>query len=460
MEIALLISTLIAIVLAIVSALLFLSRLKLYRKYGQIIDVQAEVERAQEELKRAQGENQRTLEKEKSRVEELRSQYAKSKEFFDRLTREVSLLEEQLNDISYGLYKPHFDFQTSEEYQKRLEEIRNRRKEMLREGKAATCTTEWKVGESKQAGARMVKQYSKVMLRAFNAEVEAGLSNVAWNNIGKIEERLKKAFQTINELGSQLQISLSSAYLEICLKELYLTHELQEKRHAEQEEQREIREKMREEERAQKELERAQREAEDEEKRYAKALEKAQSELQKASGIELEELKAKMQSLERQLAEAKAQKERAISQAQLTRSGYIYVISNIGSFGENVFKIGMTRRLDPMDRVRELGDASVPFPFDVHAMLYSLDAPTLEGELHGYLENRRLNLVNPRKEFFAVSLEELDEFAKKNNVKLELTKLAEAKEYRESVAMRTKTDVPITEKADKFPDELPLELEA
>ncbi len=114
-----------------------------------------------------------------------------------------------------------------------------------------------------------------------------------------------------------------------------------------------------------------------------------------------------MVSLEKQLKEAQKKGERAVSRAQMTKSGVVYVISNIGSFGHGVYKIGMTRRLEPLDRVRELGDASVPFPFDVHAMILSDNAPELEKKLHKFFNERRLNLVNNRKEFFNVSLEDI-----------------------------------------------------
>jgi hypothetical protein len=123
--------------------------------------------------------------------------------------------------------------------------------------------------------------------------------------------------------------------------------------------------------------------------------------------------------------------------AQLTRCGYVYVISNIGSFGENMYKLGLTRRLDPMDRVRELGDASVPFPFDVHAMIYSEDAPALESALHQHFRGRSVNLVNPRKEFFHVTLEEVEEFITARGHRIEITKLAEAREFRQTVSIRT-----------------------
>jgi hypothetical protein len=140
--------------------------------------------------------------------------------------------------------------------------------------------------------------------------------------------------------------------------------------------------------------------------------------------------------------------------AELTKAGYVYVISNIGSFGENVFKIGMTRRLEPMDRVRELGDASVPFAFDVHAMVYDEDAPALESELHRHFADRSVNLVNMRKEFFNVGIDEIEAFAKERKLKMAVTRLAEAREFRETLAIRAKRNHQMEAPTAEFPSSL------
>lgn len=149
-------------------------------------------------------------------------------------------------------------------------------------------------------------------------------------------------------------------------------------------------------------------------------------------------MRERLARLEDELKEAIDKGKRAISQAQLTRSGFVYVISNMGSFGEDVYKIGMTRRLEPLDRIRELGDASVPFGFDVHAMIYSEDAPKLENALHRVFSDKQINRVNPRKEFFKVPISEIVKEVKKHNAEIEFTMVAEAKEYRESLALEMK----------------------
>lgn len=175
----------------------------------------------------------------------------------------------------------------------------------------------------------------------------------------------------------------------------------------------------------------------------------------KAMGAKLDKLTEQISKFEGKLDEARRKKERAIARAQLTKSGFVYVISNIGSFGETIFKIGMTRRLEPMDRIYELSGAAVPFPYDLHAMLYSDDAPGLEHEMHRLFQDRRLNRVNARREFFQdVSLHEIDQFVRNKGLSAQFLQIPEAREYRQTLAMREQGRKATTEAVKRFPDEL------
>lgn len=381
---------------------------------------------------------QRELEQEgAARLQKLTAEYDQSHAVYLRLKRELELLQDQSEDISFGLYKPSFSFETPEAYKQALDQVWEEQKALVKRDLATSCPHEWTVGGSKVEGKRMQKQLAKLMLRAFNGEAEGAVARVTWNNMTRMEERIRKAFEAINALGTVVGVSITQAYADLALKELRLTYEYEQKKRAVAEEQREIRERLKEEERALREAARAEEDAAKDEARYEKALQKARGELEQANGAELEKLQQKLALLEKSLVEAQAQKERAKSMAELTKSGYVYVISNMGSFGEDVYKIGMTRRLDPMDRVRELGDASVPFEFDVHAMVYTQDAPRLENEFHRHFAAQRVNLLNARKEFFAVSIGEIGAFVKQRGLDMELTLLAEAREYRESKALRS-----------------------
>jgi hypothetical protein len=353
-----------------------------------------------------------------------------------RLHEEFRALDEEANLQSFGFYKPRYDFSSSQRYEVRLEEIRTQQKRMVSGKTAAVCSIEWTVNGSRSEGRKQISHTLRLILRAFNGECDAAIAKVKYNNIGVMQTRIRKAWEAINGLVSTQSCEITRGYFELKLDELALVHEYQEKVQEEKEEQRQIREQMREEEIALREMEKARQEAEREEKRYSEALRKAQDEAERTVGAKHDALMIQIQELQQRLAEAQANRQRAIARAQMTRSGHVYIISNVGSFGENVYKIGMTRRLDPMERVRELGDASVPFQFDVHAVIYSDDAPGLENLLHRRFRQRRVNLVNERKEFFEVDISEIADVVRTHDAEIELTLIAEAREYRSTLALR------------------------
>lgn len=350
-------------------------------------------------------------------------------------------LEEQDFVESFGFYESKYDFQEAAEYKQRLDQIRAQQKQMIKEKTAVVCHTEWSIGGSVKEGKRMTNNILKLILRAFNGECDAAVVKVKYNNVQTMENRVKKAYEELNKLSETTNCEVTPVYLDLKLQELWLTHEYQEKKYQEQEEQRTIREQMREEERALRELEKVKQEAEREERRYQEALVKARTDIESATGKAQQKLFEQIAELQQRLAEAEANKQRAISQAQMTKSGFVYVISNVGSFGGSVYKIGMTRREQPMDRVKELGDASVPFPFDVHAMLSCENAPELESLLHKRFDAERMNKANGKKEFFRVSLEkivdavrEIDQELKVCKSEIRFTKIAEAAEFRKTLA--------------------------
>lgn len=373
------------------------------------------------------------------------------REAITKLNHDLADLEDQQALQEFGMYKAKYDFGTSVGYKAKLDEIRNKQKNLIRQKDVVIWDTEWVVEGNKAKGKKMMTQRTKMTLIAFNGECDSLILKTKYNNVNQISQRIRKLYDSINKINEPEKSRLNPKYLDLKIQELYVYHEYKEKIEAEKEEQRLIREQMREEQKAQKEIERAQREAEKEEERYQKALEKAKAELAKAEGDTQTKLQEEIHRLNLMLTEAHDKKERAISRAQMTKSGHVYIISNIGSFGENVYKIGMTRRLEPLDRVKELGDASVPFLFDVHAMIYSENAPELERQLHKAFDNNRINLVNNRKEYFYVPLEEIELEVKKNEHDAEMVITAEAQEYRKTLALRAesklKLETPISEDA-------------
>ena len=393
------------------------------------------------------------LDKSEARNSELAAQYRTANNTYKELKLNVAMLEDNLEDISFGLYTPHFQFDTPEEYKDALKKSRDIQRNHIRAGTAVNVANEWTVAGSRAEGKKMERQYTKVMLRAFNGDSDAAVARVSWNNASKMEQRVEKSFADINKLGATMMMSISPAYRDEKLKEVRLTRDHQEKKHQEREEQRELRQEMREQEKAEREFEKAKEKAEQEEQRHREALEKARAEANAATGKQLEKLTEQIASLEGKVIEAQGRKEKAVARAQLTKSGFVYVISNVGSLGEGVVKIGMTRRMEPMDRVRELSDASVPFQFDTHVMMFSDNAPDLEHALHTHFKDRQVNLVNSRKEFYRdVELDEVETFIRTRGVTAQFLKNVEAREYRETQAiLLERENVPHVD--DRFPDD-------
>lgn len=320
---------------------------------------------------------------------------------------------------------------------KELQKARELTKSLIKTSKAASC-------EYVEPNRRNTA--IKFVLDAFNGKVDSTLSKIKHNNYGKLSQEIKDAFELVNFNGSAFRSArITDIYLQARLNELKWGVAVNEIMLEEREEQRRIKEQLREEEKARREYEKAIKEAEKEEKAIQQAIDKATKELMLAGEEQRLALEQKLAELQVKFEEAEAKNQRAISMAQQTRSGHVYVISNIGSFGENVYKIGMTRRLEPLDRVRELGDASVPFSFDVHAMIYSDDAPSLENHLHKVFNDKQVNKVNSRKEFFNVGIKDIKSTIKEMSIDAHWTMFAEAKEYRESLAIENERNIAVKE---------------
>lgn len=395
----------------------------------------------------------------KANAQQLNEKFINAKATYKELEMDIKLYQNDLEFVELGIYEPIFDLESSEEYQEKITKVVAKQKELIKSGNACVCKTEWTVGNSRKQGEIMTRRYINLTLRAFNGECDSLISKVRWNNIKRFEERIKKAFAAINKLGQSNNTYITDGYLQLKLDELHLVHEFAHKKYQEKEEARGIREQQREEERAQRDFEKARKEAEAEEKRFQKALERAKKDLGLVSGEKLEELNSQIVELEQNLKEANEAKERAISRAQETKSGHVYIISNLGSFGENIYKIGMTRRLEPMDRVKELGDASVPFTFDLHAMIFSENAPELENLLHKEFDDRRINKVNYRKEYFKVSIDEIEQVInEKYDKKVDFIKVSEAQQFRETKSiikqLQKAKDEQVESENDKYPDSL------
>jgi len=323
---------------------------------------------------------------------------------------------------------PEYLFETSLRYTEEIKRLRNQQKQLIKDKEAISYPIDITLSVNASHDKKILDGQIKLMLSAFNIECDLLISNVNPGNFSRILERIEKTANNVEKCAADLQCGFNLRYVELKFEECKFQYQFKLKKQEEQEEQSFIKEQIREEQKAIKEYERAIAKAEKEERMYRDMLTLARQELAKASDDERIMAELRIDDLEKRLAEAEETEKRAKSMAEQTKRGHVYVISNIGSFGENVYKIGLTRRLEPMDRVKELGGASVPFSFDVHAMIYSDNAPALEASLHREFTHKRVNAVNRRKEFFRTDLFEIKDTVEKltkGEYEFKITALAE-----------------------------------
>lgn len=402
-------------------------------KFSEIADLDNEKNKIISQISREKDSFQQEKKILILQIENLKVESDGLSESIKEKRKQIVELDESILLQDFGMYSPIYDFATSDAYKDRLDAIRTEQKNMILNKKAATCSEVWTINGSEVQGRVMTNQNIKQILRCFNDECDMLISKVKFNNVTAYIDKIRKSFDALNRMNSKNAVSLSTAYLNLKIEELQLAYEYAVKKQQEKDEQRRIREQMREEAKLQKELEEARKDIEKEQKHYSNALSKINEQLEKCDDVEKDVLLEKKAEIESHLSSLdKAMEDIDYRQAN-KRAGYVYIISNIGSFGENVYKIGMTRRLDPMERVDELGDASVPFKFDVHALIFSNDAPSLETALHHAFENKKVNMINGRREFFNVTLDEIEEVVKANYDKtVEFIKVPEAEQYRET----------------------------
>ena len=373
-------------------------------------------------------------------IEETRSSYSEKRATLKKLEQQVAIYDEKLSFAELGVYEPHFEFNDADEYKHEIKRIRDRQKAMVSAKTSTLCPTDWQVDGSRSKGQTMINRQTRLTMRAFNNEAEAAIANTRWNNVNAMEKRILNAAKQIDKANESMNLRIGEQYVSLKLDELHATHEYRERLKMEKEERAELARAEREEKKLLAEAEAAERE----EARYQKLLDKARSE----AGVD----ESRIAELEAALAEAHATSERARAMAEMTKSGYVYIISNIGSFGDDVVKIGLTRRLEPDDRVKELGDASVPFGFDTHAMIYSDEAPALENALHKEFADRRVNASNMRKEFFRVSLEEVEEAVKRLAPSASFFSDREAQEWHETLSRRKEALMNMARPSDELPE--------
>lgn len=370
-------------------------------------------------------------------LDDKTNQYLDLENEISEIQDSIVLFSPTAHLIDLGFYEePKYLYETSERYKTEIQLVREKLKTLITNNEAIDIPNNIIAIEDNSLSKKILSGQAKLMLKTFNIETDLLLLNLKVSNFAKTMERIEKIATDIEKSAISLKCGFNEEYIKLKLEECQLQYQFKLKQAAEQEEQKAIREQMAEEQKAIRDFERAIAKAQKDEQMYQDALELAKKQLQIADDKEKELLNMKIANLEAKLQDTIENEKRAKSMAEQTKRGYVYVISNIGSFGEDIYKIGMTRRLEPLDRVKELGDASVPFFFDVHALIFSEDAPKLEKELHRVFDNQRVNMINQRREFFNVTLEEIKKEVEKNHGEIEFTMIAQADEYRETLNIK------------------------
>ncbi|HFI0638461.1 TPA: DUF4041 domain-containing protein [Streptococcus suis] len=367
----------------------------------------------------------------------LENAIAVIKEHKTKLENDLNLLNDSLEMQEYGFFERKYNFSDSTQYEDKLDTLRMKQKTAVKNGLAGVITTPLLLDNSKSKGEAMQKQLIKAAIRGFNGEADAHLVKVSVSNVDKKIQALRKAFEQLNKMYERNKIQITHSYLDYKIEELRLAAEYELKKQEEKELLREQRAKEKEDKKLQAEIANKRKQLEKDRKHFKQMLVNVEELIKNASQEEADKLKIQLAEYQDKLSELDEIEEDIDYREGHATAGYVYIISNIGAFGEDVYKIGVTRRLEPLERIRELGSASVPFQFDVHALIFSEEAFALESELHNKFEKYKVNKINGRKEYFKVPFAEIKAVLDSHQeLAIELTEKAEAFEYRQGLLLK------------------------
>lgn len=405
----------------------------------RIQDKQNQLDNLDEEYASKLTEKEEYLKKEIQRTE---NDLAEEKLKLKKVREELILAEDDVEMQEYGLYEPKYNFVNATAYKERLDAVRKQQKQMIKDKTAAIGTTEWTIDGSKSKGRALTNANIKQILRSFNNETEVIINKVKHSNLESSKNRIQKSFDVLNNLYKREHVQLTQGYLNLKMDEMHLAYEYEVKKEEEKEELREAREREREEKKLQKELEKERKKFERENDTINSEIEEVKAKMAQAAADEKAKLEAEIAKLQAALDKNNEEVRKINEWKEKPGAGYVYIISNIGSFGKNVFKIGVTRRENPEDRIRELSSASVPFRYDSHVFIFSKDAYDLENKLHKRFDKQRVNKVNMRKEFFHITIDDVKQIVEENKGAVHsFVEHPDAEEYYDTLKIEKKMGV-------------------
>ena len=376
-----------------------------------IAQKEEQLQNIDEEYKQKQETKEKTL---KSNLQYLNDNLNAARQKYDEIKKELIVAEDDLEMQEYGLYEPRYNFMQATDYKERLDAVRKQQKQMIKDKTAAIGNTDWTVGASKVKGKAFLNANIKQILRSFNNETTMLISKVKHSNVDNIENRIHKTFKSLNNLYKREDVQITKGYLNLKIDEMHLAYEYEVKKEEEREALREAREREREEKKLKKELEKEKKKFERQNETINSEIEEVRAQMAQAAADEKAKLEAEIAKLQEALNRNNEEVKKINEWKEKPGAGYVYIISNIGSFGKDVFKIGVTRRDNPEERIRELSNASVPFRFDAHVFIFSKDAYELESQLHERFDDRRVNKMNMRKEFFRITIDDVKQIVEEN----------------------------------------------
>ena len=372
-------------------------------------------------------------------VSSLDKELEKRKEELQDVKSRLAIMNDDVGLQEFGFFERQYKFSDSVHYKAELDNLRLQQKQLVKDGRAGVITSPLAFNNSVKKGEAIQKQLIKAAIRGFNGEADALLTKVTPGNLENKKKALQKAFEQLNKIYERNFVKLTNQYLELKAKELQLAVEYDLQKQQEKELLREQRAQEKEDRKLQAEIAAKRKKLEKDRMHFKQMLDNVEALMKSASEEEKEKLKLQLSEYQNKLSELDEIEEDIDYREGHASAGYVYVISNIGSFGEDVYKIGVTRRLEPLERIRELSSASVPFQFDVHALVFSEEAFALETELHNQLAEFKVNKFNGRKEYFRVPFDRIKEILSAHKeLAIELTEKAEAFEYRQGLLKGTK----------------------
>ncbi|QCU76360.1 DUF4041 domain-containing protein [Pseudoalteromonas distincta] len=420
---------------ALFGVIIIVLAIKAKSNYTKRTEQIAETQRQKENLEKESVEVQ--VSKFERESKEVNYKISSGQEHLKDLDKSVEKLELERLYIEVGLLPPVYRFDDREELKAQINKCFTDQYNLISKGLATDAYTKWEWFGCEKTGAKMVEDYRYLLLKAFNAEFDAIRKKMRHSTYETAVNKLHRVNEQLGKLSETANVTISAEFFNLKINELNAWHrELshRERQKAERKKQQAILREQNQQSADETD------DLEDEISYRSSDLKKAQTLALKLHGASAKVMQDKIYKMKAEIAKLENKFQRATSQAQITKAGYIYVISNLGSFGESIVKIGMTRRLEPMDRVNELGDASVPFKFDVHTMAFVQNAPEIEKKLHRKFDPKRVNVENNRKEFFKISPEEVKVAMDELKIQSDWFFDVEAKEFRESVLIREAMD--------------------